>query len=132
MGIGTASGATCRMTKSACSRSIFPPARLRYCGWRTSDGRVSSDSIMTKIFRAMLCLLLTIVPLATRADDAKLSADQIKDLMRRAMEFQIQAYGAKPPVNWQSSAFWSGVMACYDATKDRVFLEATKTWGKKV
>ena len=58
--------------------------------------------MMMKFFRATICLVLLISPLAVRGEPAKLSPDQIKDLMRRAMEFQIHAYGEKPPVNWQS------------------------------
>jgi rhamnogalacturonyl hydrolase YesR len=54
---------------------------------------------------------------------------QVKELMKRVMNFQIKAYGDTAPVNWQAAAFWSGVMGAYDSTHDEDFYQAAKKWA---
>ena len=55
--------------------------------------------------------------------------EQVKELMKRVMNFQIKAYGDTAPVNWQAAAFWSGVMGAYQATHDEDFYKAAHKWA---
>jgi rhamnogalacturonyl hydrolase YesR len=57
---------------------------------------------------------------------------ELHQLMRQVMDFQIKAYGPTYTnmwINWQAAPFWVGVMASGRATDDPAFLEATRKWG---
>lgn len=55
--------------------------------------------------------------------------EELKDVMKRVMRFQIKAYDGKFPVVWQAGAFWAGVTQAWQSTGDKEFYEAAKTWG---
>src|SRR4051812_20111705 len=56
--------------------------------------------------------------------------DELKDLMKRVMSYQVKAYGDKPSINWQAAPFWTGVMAAYKSTGDEAFYAEAKKWGQ--
>ncbi len=57
--------------------------------------------------------------------------DDVVDLMKRVMNFQIKAYDGKALLTWQAGAFWAGVTGAMDATNDPAFHDAAKKWGEQ-
>jgi unsaturated rhamnogalacturonyl hydrolase len=59
------------------------------------------------------------------------SRDAIVEVMRRAADYQLdlQAKDAKKEQGWIRAAFYTGVMALYDTTKDSKYLDAAMKWA---
>jgi rhamnogalacturonyl hydrolase YesR len=76
---------------------------------------------------------VAMVPAATQPASTQpvvYQGDGLRDLMKRVMNFQIKAYGAKEPVVWQADPFWLGVLADYKATGDEDFNKAAVHFGE--
>ena len=58
--------------------------------------------------------------------------EDVLELMKRVMNFQIKAYDNKTPITWQAGAFWAGVTGAYDTTKDPAFHDAAKRLGADI
>jgi rhamnogalacturonyl hydrolase YesR len=89
-------------------------------------------TIRSALIAAILFFSFT-ATLRAQAAQAVYSRDEVKMLMKRVMDFQVRAYGDTPTAawtNWQAAPFWAGVMACYRATDDAAFYDATKKWGE--
>jgi rhamnogalacturonyl hydrolase YesR len=105
--------------------------------------RVYSPGVMTTAMRCNLGLFLAAILLAmgqcasaqtTPSTPPPLvyQRDDVLDLMKRVMNFQIKAYDNKTPITWQAGAFWAGVTGAFDATKDPAFHDAAKKLGESV
>jgi rhamnogalacturonyl hydrolase YesR len=105
--------------------------------------RVYSRNVMATLMRCSLGLIFTVILIA-RAPFVQAQTtpstppplvyqrEDVLELMKRVMNFQIKAYGEKTPITWQAGAFWAGVTGAYDATKDPAFHDAAKKLGDTV
>src|SRR4051794_33464561 len=132
------------MTTSITPASNMPPCTgisSTRCG-SSCTGRCFSSASVAAIFSRMryLSLLLTALLIApVRAADAPTTAptampnrDEVVALMRKVGDWQI-ANLAPPrkqfPNDWIRSAFYTGVMALYDTTKDQKYLDNAIAWA---
>ena len=111
--------------------------------------RVYSPGVMTTSMRFNLGLFLAAISIVTaQCSFAQTTPsappplvyqrEDVLELIKRVMNFQIKAYDNKTPttwqaaVNWQAGAFWAGVTGAFDATKDPAFHDAAKKLGESV
>ena len=92
------------------------------------------------ILAAALFAIVAALPARARAADdlaagnstaADFTADEVIEVMRRAADYQLaEQADTKPTVGWIRAAFYTGVMALYDTTKDEKYLDAAIRWSE--
>ncbi len=84
--------------------------------------------------RWMIALLaLTIATASGAATPTTLrSRDAVVAIMRRGCDYQLAKQATtKPSDGWVRSTFYTGVLALYDTTKDRKYLDAATRWAEQ-
>jgi rhamnogalacturonyl hydrolase YesR len=76
----------------------------------------------------MVALLTT--PVWSQTTRPVYQGEELKQLMKRVMDFQVRAYGARASIEWQAAPFWDGVLAAHRSTGDEEFYQAAKKWGE--
>jgi rhamnogalacturonyl hydrolase YesR len=69
-------------------------------------------------------------PPTTQPATLAFSSNEIRTAMRKACDYQLELQShTKPENGWIRSAFYTGVMAAYSATKDPHYLQAAEKWS---
>jgi len=82
----------------------------------------------------LLALLLPVSAPAAPAESGEQipAADDVISLMRKAADYQLEEQAKKKyDSDWIRAAFYTGVMALYETTKDEKYREAAIAWGAK-
>lgn len=91
---------------------------------------------MSCMKRFFFTLLLISVPVfsnyasepLTFRQKVSVQQDVIRDAMIRAKNWQEAQHVDHVPTNWLTGTFYSGVFACYEATGEKMFLDAARDW----
>jgi unsaturated rhamnogalacturonyl hydrolase len=84
---------------------------------------------MKKIYLIPIILLLVSYVSSTAQDI--FSKDFIKSLINRVNNYQFTHPWTEHDDNWIRGTYYTGVMACYQATKDIRYLQQCDSWGKE-
>ena len=81
----------------------------------------------------LVCMLITSVAgvraeSLTTCQELLCQRDNIKDVMKRVVDFQEEAFGGRIITDWKVGTFYSGVYAAYQATGDEHFYQAALKW----
>src|SRR5688500_18940957 len=103
---------------------------------QTCEARVKSCAAFFLKIVLITLAVVSLCPFSWRAQGSDLlSSASIVEAMRRACDYQLRLQadekvtsGLPEKNDWIRGAFYTGVMATYDATKDPKYLEAARKW----
>lgn len=81
-----------------------------------------------RILFTTLLLLTTLIINAQSVYDK----ESVKAIMDKVNKYQLENPWTEFDDNWKRGTYYTGVMACYQATGDKKYLEQCDAWGKKL
>jgi rhamnogalacturonyl hydrolase YesR len=88
-------------------------------------------------FMLLVCFASSRIVASEPVEDSIFSREFILDIMKRVADYQLKYpshhYSEKLdfPMGWVPASFYTGVMACYETTGDKKYLDAAISWGEK-
>jgi rhamnogalacturonyl hydrolase YesR len=71
---------------------------------------------------------LTLDAAMTIRQESLCNRESIKSVMKRVVNFQVNAFAGKHNTGWTVATFYSGVIAAFQATGDETFYKSAKAW----
>jgi unsaturated rhamnogalacturonyl hydrolase len=112
--------------------AMLPEATRSAQGWRSYVAAISPDIFKTASmdFAPAAAATVPASSVAQTINPAPLSRKSILNTMRRACAYQMEAQKVNRDNNWIRSTFYTGVLALYETTHERQYLDASLQWAE--